>query len=627
MAGGFPQAAGVFRPGSKVGDYLLEEQVGQGGMAVVFRALDERLNRQVALKILAPALAGDEAFRQRFIRESRTAAAVDDPHIIPVFEAGEKDGVLFIAMRYVGGGDVRTLINGESPLDAARVAAIVSPVASALDAAHAAGLVHRDVKPANMLLDTRPGRPEHVYLSDFGLSKTALGTTELTSAGQVLGTVHYAAPEQLAGKPVDGRADQYALGCTAFEILSGEPPFSRDQPLAVVYAHLSEPPPRLSAKRPGLPGALDAIFARALAKEPNERYGSCTEFAKALRQASGLAPYGTGPSPAHPVTEVVPAGAVSGPTDQPLQADPSLPGPGPYAAPGQYASPGPYAAPGQYASPGPYAAQGQYAPGGQVAAPPYIPGLYPSGAQPPGAQPPGQYGPPPPVQYNPGRERRWPAIVVSAAILVVACAVAYAVIALPGHSQATSNRSPSTGASGGGSPQSHGSAHPSTGTGSSSTQSTQPQSPPQAWTTYTDPSGFSVKLPPGWFETSADRSGPYPVVNFGDPAGYTLLVSWSRKTGTTALPDLQDQVPGEEQAYPSYHLIRLENVPYRSYNAAVWEFTEVQDGELIHINDWNFVAIPGVLGYAIELKGPQSDWTAIYDSTWNGVLTSFKPAS
>ncbi len=170
-----------FSVGPRIAGYRLEEQVGQGGMAVVFRALDERLNRQVALKVLAPALAADEAFRLRFIRESRSSAAVDDPHIIPVFEAGDADGVLFIAMRFVPGGDVGTLVHRQGPLPPARAAAIISAVASALDAAHTAGLVHRDVKPANMLLDVRPGRPDHVYLSDFGLTKGALSSASLTA--------------------------------------------------------------------------------------------------------------------------------------------------------------------------------------------------------------------------------------------------------------------------------------------------------------------------------------------------------------------------------------------------------------------------------------------------------------
>ena len=280
-------------PGSRVGGYLVEERVGRGGMAVVFRARDERLGRLVALKVLAPVLAGDAGFRERFIRESRAAAAVDDPHIIPVFEAGEAGGVLFIAMRYVAGGDVRSLLRRAGPLPAWRAAAVVSPVASALDAAHAAGLVHRDVKPANMLVDTRPGRPDHVYLSDFGLSKGALASVGLTGSGLFLGTPDYISPEQIAGQAVDGRADQYSLACTVFELLTGTPPFSRDHGMAVIYAHTSEPPPLLTSRRPELPPAVDAVVAKGMAKDPADRFPSCQEFAAALRAALGLAAYET----------------------------------------------------------------------------------------------------------------------------------------------------------------------------------------------------------------------------------------------------------------------------------------------------------------------------------------------
>ena len=289
-----PGAAGFLAGlsvGSRVAGYRLEEQIGQGGMAVVFRAQDERLQRQVALKILSPALATDETFRHRFIRESRSAAAVDDPHIIPVFEAGDADGMLFIAMRYVPGGDVGTLVRRLGPLPIARAAAIISAVASALDTAHAAGLVHRDVKPGNMLVDARPGRPDHVYLSDFGLTKGALSSASLTGTGHVLGTLNYCAPEQIQGQRVDARTDEYALACAAFALLSGEPPFPRDEGMAVLYAQLSAPPPRLTSRRPGLPPAVDEVLLRALAKAPEGRYASCGEFADALRMAFGLQRY------------------------------------------------------------------------------------------------------------------------------------------------------------------------------------------------------------------------------------------------------------------------------------------------------------------------------------------------
>ena len=284
---------------SRIAGYWLEEQIGQGGMAVVFRARDERLHRLVALKVLAPALAGDGESRQRFIRESRAAAAVDDPHIIPVFEAGETAaGALFIAMRLVPGGDVYSLVRRIGPLSAPRAAAIVSPVASALDAAHAAGLVHRDVKPANMLLDTRPGRPDHVYLSDFGLSKGTVSTSAgLTGAGHFMGTLDYISPERIEGHQADGRADQYALACSAFEMLTGAPPFRSPEAAALMYAQLSQPPPALTSRRPDLPAAADQVFARALAKAPGDRYASCREFADAMRAAFGLAPYDSGPEP------------------------------------------------------------------------------------------------------------------------------------------------------------------------------------------------------------------------------------------------------------------------------------------------------------------------------------------
>src|ERR1700722_16514430 len=286
-----------FGPGSRIGKYVLEEQIGRGGMAVVFTARDDQLGRLVALKIMAPSVASDAEFRQRFVRESKTAAAVDDPHIIPLFEAGESAGVLFIAMRYVAGGDVRSLLAREGPLSVDRAAAIVVSVASALDGAHAAGLVHRDVKPGNMLMDVRQGRPDHVYLADFGLTKATSGAITLTGTGKFLGTADYSAPEQITGRRVDGRTDQYALACTAVEMLPGQTPFPRTDVMDVLAAHMSEPPPSLSARRPGLPPELDAVLHRALAKSPSDRYGSCGEFTAAFQRAAGVGRYLT-PVPA-----------------------------------------------------------------------------------------------------------------------------------------------------------------------------------------------------------------------------------------------------------------------------------------------------------------------------------------
>jgi serine/threonine-protein kinase len=273
--------------GSRVAGYQLEKLAGVGGMAVVYRARDERLGRVVALKLLA----GDEVVRKRFVREARAVAAVDHPHIIPVYEAGEAEGVLFIAMRFVAGDDLRVVVSREGALRPRRAAAFISPVASALDAAHDAGLVHRDVKPANMLVDVGPGRPEHVYLSDFGVARGVMSSSGLTRAGQFLGTPDYAAPEQISGRDVDGRADQYALACVAYTLLSGTVLFRREVPMAVLYAHLSVPPPRLTVARPELPDAVNQVLARALAKEPDDRYDSCGAFADALREALGLEPY------------------------------------------------------------------------------------------------------------------------------------------------------------------------------------------------------------------------------------------------------------------------------------------------------------------------------------------------
>jgi serine/threonine protein kinase/Tol biopolymer transport system component len=296
-----PAQLAWFRQGSVVAGYRLEAKIGAGGMAVVFRARDERLGRLVALKVLAPALASDPEFRRRFIAESRAAAAVDDPHIIPIYEAGEAEGALFIAMRFVQGGDLRRVLAREGALPPGRAAEFLSPVATALDAAHGAGLVHRDVKPANILVDERQGRPDHVYLSDFGVSKGAISSVSLTGSGHFLGTPDYSAPEQIQGLVVDGRADQYALACVAFELLAGHGPFDRDQGMAVLLAHLSEPPPSLVSRRPDLPAAADEVLAKGLAKVPEKRYPSCADFAAAMRAALGLAPYdrrGTAPIPA-----------------------------------------------------------------------------------------------------------------------------------------------------------------------------------------------------------------------------------------------------------------------------------------------------------------------------------------
>jgi ABC-type branched-subunit amino acid transport system substrate-binding protein/streptogramin lyase/predicted Ser/Thr protein kinase len=259
--------------------YRIEDTLGRGGMGVVFRAVDLRLDRPVALKLIASELAQDRRFRERFLRESRLAASLDHPHVVPVYEAGEHEGQLFIAMRYVEGEDLKTLIARERTLAPKRALAILEGIAGALDTAHTRGLVHRDVKPANVLLDER----EHAYLSDFGLSKQH--GADSTQTGGVLGTFDYLAPEQIRGEPVDGRSDQYALGCLLYEVLAGTPPFRRESEAETLWAHMQAPPPRLDAYR-----ELTPVLERALAKEKEGRYATCTELVGAAAAALGLEP-------------------------------------------------------------------------------------------------------------------------------------------------------------------------------------------------------------------------------------------------------------------------------------------------------------------------------------------------
>jgi tRNA A-37 threonylcarbamoyl transferase component Bud32 len=270
------------RVGTEVAGYRIESLLGWGGMSVVYLAEDPRLKRRVALKLLAASLAEDPLFRDRFLRESELAASIDHPNIVPIYEAGAAEDNLFIAMRYVEGPDLRELLHS-GRMDQADAIGIVAQVASALDAAHARGLVHRDVKPSNVLLDrgARPDGSDHVYLADFGLTKRVSEGSRVGEDSRVLGTIDYVAPEQIAGEETDGRADIYSLGCVLYECLIGEPPFRRDSDIAVVFAHLEAEPPTPSAHRPELPAALDAVIARALAKEPERRYPSCRELVRA----------------------------------------------------------------------------------------------------------------------------------------------------------------------------------------------------------------------------------------------------------------------------------------------------------------------------------------------------------
>jgi class 3 adenylate cyclase/Tol biopolymer transport system component/tRNA A-37 threonylcarbamoyl transferase component Bud32 len=274
----------TLEPGTRLGRYRIESPVGRGGMGAVYLATDTQLERRVALKVLSPELADDARFRDRFITESRIAASLDHPNIVPLYEAGDIDGQLFIAMRYIDGHDLSDVLSERGPLPIALVMRIVSAIAAALDAAHAKGLVHRDVKPGNVLLTGSDESP-HVYLTDFGLTKR-LGDASMSAAGQIVGSIGYVAPEQVEGRPVDARTDVYSLGCLAYEILSGAQPFRRESEMAVLMAHVQDPPPSLLTLRPELPEALDAAVSRAMAKDPAARFATAGEFAAAFSEAT-----------------------------------------------------------------------------------------------------------------------------------------------------------------------------------------------------------------------------------------------------------------------------------------------------------------------------------------------------
>jgi hypothetical protein len=273
-----------FQPGDVFAGHRIQGVAGRGGMGVVYRATQLDLDRPVALKLIAPSLAEDPEFRDRFVRESRAAASIDHPNVIPIYYTGEHDGLLFIAMRYVEGSDLRTLVRAGGRLEPERAARIVAQVGAALDAAHARGLVHRDVKPANVLL----GGEDHAYLTDFGLTKrlTSAGAASTRPGGWV-GTLGYVAPEQIRGERVDARADVYALGCVLFHALTGGPPYQRERDEATLWAHLNDPPPSASSVVPGVPDAFEDVLRRAMAKDPADRFPSAGDLGRAALAATG----------------------------------------------------------------------------------------------------------------------------------------------------------------------------------------------------------------------------------------------------------------------------------------------------------------------------------------------------
>jgi YVTN family beta-propeller protein len=275
--------------GDEFAGYRLRSVLGRGGMSVVYQAENPRLGSVIALKVLAPQLATDDIFRARFLEESRIAASLNHPNVIPIYDMGSCDGLLYIAMRFVSGTDLRQVIKKRGRVIPSQAVFLLGQAARALDAAHRQGLVHRDVKPGNLLIERGDddGDPDHVYLADFGITKHAMSRSGLTSTGQFLGTIDYVAPEQIQGLSVLGLADQYSLGCVLYECLTGRVPFEKDLDAAIIFAHVTENPTMPTVYRPELPAAVDEVFSRVLAKEPGERYGSCREFIEAARVALG----------------------------------------------------------------------------------------------------------------------------------------------------------------------------------------------------------------------------------------------------------------------------------------------------------------------------------------------------
>ncbi len=269
--------------GDEFAGHRIEGVAGRGGMGVVYRARQLDLDRVVALKLIAPALAQDDAFRERFIAESRAAAAIEHPNVVPIYYAGEADGRLYIAMRFVEGENLRARVRREGRLSPDAAADVTAQVGAALDAAHARGLVHRDVKPANVLY----GERDHVYLTDFGLTKRVNSSGGATRTGGWVGTLGYVSPEQIRGERTDARADVYALGCVLYHALTGSTPYQRDSDEATLWAHLNDPPPPVTSAVPDAPPEFENVIARALAKDPDERFQSAGDLGRAALAATG----------------------------------------------------------------------------------------------------------------------------------------------------------------------------------------------------------------------------------------------------------------------------------------------------------------------------------------------------
>jgi len=277
--------------GDEFAGYRIERSLGRGGMGVLYLAVEPGLERHVALKLIAPEAAADEVFARRFAEESRIAASIEHPNVVPIYAAGEEDGIPFIAMRYVSGSDLGRRLMRQGRLEPGEAAALIAQVGNGLDAIHAAGLVHRDVKPANVLLSGTGSGEDHAYITDFGVARNVATESGLTQTGRFVGTLDYVAPEQISGGAVDARADVYALGCLLFKLLTGDVPYPRDGEAARLYAHLNDPPPAPSLYAAAVPMALDDVAIRAMSKGPEDRYPSAGDLGRAAVAAlSGATP-------------------------------------------------------------------------------------------------------------------------------------------------------------------------------------------------------------------------------------------------------------------------------------------------------------------------------------------------
>jgi serine/threonine protein kinase len=392
--------------GDELAGYRLRAVIGRGGMSVVYQAESPRLGSTVALKVLAPELATNDVFRARFLQESRVAAALNHPNVIPIYDMGSHEDLLYIAMRYVSGADLRAVLKASNRISAAQSLLLIGQAARALDAAHRRGLVHRDVKPANILIEhgADDDDPDHVYLADFGITKHVTSRSGLTATGEFVGTIDYIAPEQIRDRTVDGRADVYSLGCVLYECLTGRVPFVKDLDAAVIWAHVEEMPTVPSAIRPELPPGIDDVLVRALAKEPDDRYQTCRELSAAASTAFAGVSAGPKTVLAYPRDSGAASTSLPSQAQSPVAGAPGSSGPSP-AAPPDAAQP----------SGAPHPAtvlRGSLPVGGlppaspPAANGPAADGQSPVGMLPPGAQPPGDLPPGTPPGGNRAESRR-----------------------------------------------------------------------------------------------------------------------------------------------------------------------------------------------------------------------------